>query len=76
MGRHQSFLLRVWRLGHGRSRVEVEHIQTGEQVLARSLEDALAWIEARSAGAPAPAGMEVPGGDAGDESERGKTMDG
>jgi hypothetical protein len=58
MRRHQSFLLRVWRLARGRSRVEVEHIQSGERALVGSVADALAWIQARSQGTPPPTGSE------------------
>ena len=58
MGRHQSFLLRVWRLARGRSRVEVEHVPSGERALVGSVGEALAWIQARSQGTPPPTGAE------------------
>lgn len=62
MGRHQSFLLRVWRLARGRSRVEVEHVPSGERALVGSVGEALAWIQARSQGTPPPAEAEGTGG--------------
>jgi hypothetical protein len=43
-----SFLIRCWRSGDHEQRLEVEHIQSGERVLVRSLSAALEWIAARS----------------------------
>jgi hypothetical protein len=43
--RYSSFLLRCWRLGDGRRRIEVEHIQTGIRARVASLAAASAWIE-------------------------------
>ena len=42
--RHQSFLLRCWRLGECEQRIEIEHIQSGQKRLARSVEEAVAWV--------------------------------
>lgn len=48
MRRHSSFLLRCWELGSdGEERIEIEHIQSGTKVLARSVEAAVEWICAR-----------------------------
>lgn len=45
MRRHNSFLLRCWDLGsEGEERIEIEHIQSGAKVLARSVADATEWI--------------------------------
>ena len=41
---YRSFLVRVWRLGDGQVRVEVERVQTGERLRGVSLETALAWL--------------------------------
>jgi hypothetical protein len=43
--RYTSFLLRCWRLGDGRRRIELEHIQSGARARVASLEAACAWIE-------------------------------
>jgi hypothetical protein len=46
--RHSSFLLRCWDLGKGgEERIEIEHIQSGTKVLAKSVEAAVEWICAR-----------------------------
>jgi len=42
--RHASFLVRCWDLGSDGERIEVEHIQSGTKTLARSVQDAVAWI--------------------------------
>lgn len=48
MRRHSSFLLRCWELGKGgEERIEIEHIQSGAKVLAKSVEAAVEWICAR-----------------------------
>ena len=44
MRRHSSFLLRCWELGSGGEWIEIEHIQSGTKVLARSVADAVEWI--------------------------------
>ena len=43
---YNSFLLRLWHMGQGQQRVEVEHIGSGARVVVESLGDALAWIVA------------------------------
>lgn len=47
MRRHSSFLLRCWELGSDGERIEIEHIQSGTKVLARSVGAAVEWICAR-----------------------------
>lgn len=49
---YSSFVIRCWTLSGGRLRVAVEHVQSGGATRSRSLEAALAWIEARRAAAP------------------------
>lgn len=45
MRRHSSFLVRCWELGSdGEERIEIEHIQSGTKVLARSVVAAVEWI--------------------------------
>lgn len=45
MRRHSSFLLRCWDLGRdGEERIEIEHIQSGAKILARSADAAISWI--------------------------------
>ena len=74
MRRHNSFLLRCWDLGsEGEERIEIEHIQSGAKVLARSVVDATEWICAhgnaaaasddQDSGATRPAGGYRDGGD-------------
>lgn len=49
MARHYgSFLIRCWTLDGGESRVDVEHIQSGDRTQVSSLSAGLAWIEARA----------------------------
>jgi hypothetical protein len=43
-----TFLVRCWHLHDDRQRIELEHIQTGAQMLVISLADAMAWIEAEA----------------------------
>jgi hypothetical protein len=54
-----SFLVRCWHLANGERRVRVEHVQTGEVLHAATLEDTLAWMDARAAVADgdAPGGV-------------------
>lgn len=48
MRRHSSFLLRCRDLGKdGEERIEIEHIQSGTKVVARSVAAAVEWICAR-----------------------------
>ena len=44
MRKHSSFLLRCWELGNEGQRIEIEHIQAGTKMLARSVADAVEWI--------------------------------
>ena len=46
--RYTSFLVRCWDLADGGQRIEIEHIQSGEQALLGSLPAALDWIGAHS----------------------------
>ncbi|CAN5594856.1 hypothetical protein BH24CHL1_BH24CHL1_04430 [soil metagenome] len=64
MRRHSSFLLRCWEMGGESERIEVEHIQSGTKVLAKSVADAVEWICARD-GTAAP--QEPASGQAGAE---------
>ena len=49
MVRHYcSFLVRCWHLADGQRRVRVEHVQTGEVLHAATMQDALAWMDARA----------------------------
>ncbi len=43
-----SFLIRFWLLEGEEQRVEIQHIQSGEQVRVKSLEAALDWVKARA----------------------------
>lgn len=42
--RHSSFLLRCWDLGSTDERIEIEHVQSGTKMLARSVAAAIEWI--------------------------------
>jgi hypothetical protein len=55
---YRSFLVRVWRLGDGQARAEVEQIQTGERLRGVPLETALAWLRDQ---APAGEAVAAPG---------------
>ncbi|HEX5503333.1 MAG TPA: hypothetical protein VFW96_11980 [Thermomicrobiales bacterium] len=44
---YASFLLRCWRLDGGEQRIRVEHTQSGEAMLAPTLEEAIGWLAAR-----------------------------
>ncbi len=54
---YTSFLIRLWRLAQGQMRVRIEHIQSGEVVQVKSLEEATAWLDVHSAKPPATASM-------------------
>lgn len=56
--RYGTFVLRCWWLARGATRVEVEHVQSGERVRVDSLAAALAWLEERVA---APEARAPPG---------------
>ncbi len=65
MRKHSSFLLRCWELGNDEQRIEIEHIQSGTKVLARSVADAVEWIceqgdaSTQHGQAPGQAGAEI-----------------
>lgn len=44
---HESFLLRCWQMEDADQRIEIEHIQSGQHQLVRSLTEALDWIDDR-----------------------------
>ena len=44
-GHYASFLLRCWGVGGDERRIQVEQIQTGGRMRARTLRAALAWID-------------------------------
>lgn len=46
--RHNSFLVRCWDLDSDTQRIEIEHIQSGRKVLAKSAAAAVEWICAQS----------------------------
>jgi hypothetical protein len=56
---YTSFLIRLWRLAEGQTRVRIEHIQSGEVVQVNSLEEATAWLDVHSA-KPAAAALMTP----------------
>lgn len=45
---YSSFLVRYWQLDGGRTRIEVQHIQTGQRTRVASAQAAIAWIGALS----------------------------
>lgn len=47
MQEYDSFLVRCWRAAGQGARVKVEHVQSGEETRAATLEAALTWISAR-----------------------------
>ncbi len=47
MQQYDSFLVRCWRAAGQGPRVKVEHVQSGEEAPAATLEAALTWIGAR-----------------------------
>jgi hypothetical protein len=53
--RYTSFLVRCWSLADDRRRLEVIHVQSGERARVGSLDEAFAWLAARTAPAPAAA---------------------
>lgn len=46
--RYSAFVLRYWDAGKQRSRIEVEHIQSGEKCRADSIDGAAGWIASRA----------------------------
>jgi hypothetical protein len=46
MKRHSSFLIRCWEIRDGIQRIEIQHVQSGEKELVRSLAEAMRWISA------------------------------
>lgn len=63
MAQYRSYLLRWWDLQSGEWRIEVEHLQSGERTVVATVEEAVAWLAARSD----PAGRRAPqAGRAGD----------
>ncbi len=51
MTRHySSFLIRYWRLGGDKQRIEIEHIQSGDWTRTGSLAAAITWMEIHEGG--------------------------
>ncbi len=57
-----SFLVRCWQMGRDQRRFEVEHIQSGERVVVRSLAALCDWVAAHAEAVPdsPPAGLPSP----------------
>lgn len=70
--RHTSFLLRCWDLGSDSERIEIEHVQSGTKVLAKSVGSAIEWICAHGDAVPSNESVSDPIGTAiGNESRGG-----
>lgn len=49
---HSSYLLRCWQRDGELERIEVEHVQSGAQLLAGSIDEAVGWICTQAGAAP------------------------
>jgi hypothetical protein len=65
--RHSSFLIRFWELRDGLQRIEIEHIQSGEKALFKTVEEALRWIDLQTSPPAVPDAPPLPGGKEGEE---------
>jgi hypothetical protein len=66
--RHSSYLLRCWELRDGLQRVEVEHIQSGDKALFKSVEEIVQWSDLHNAATASPDISPLPGGREDEES--------
>ena len=53
--RYNSFLVRCWIIDGDTWRIQVEHVQSGEQTHVALLEEAVDWIRAHCEKPPVPA---------------------